>query len=54
MDSKKTVMTGMVIGSLVGGYMPVLWGESMFSFTSVIFTAVGGIVGIWLGFKISH
>jgi predicted esterase YcpF (UPF0227 family) len=54
MDSKKVVMTGMIIGSSLGGYLPVLWGGSLFSFTSILLTAVGGLLGIYLGFKISH
>ncbi|MEK7567780.1 MAG: hypothetical protein AAB513_02565 [Patescibacteria group bacterium] len=54
MDSKKMVWIGMIIGSTVGGYMPTLWGDSFLSFTSVILSAIGGILGIWLGFKISN
>jgi len=54
MDSKKIVMLGMVVGSTVGSYLPVLWGDSVFSFSSVIFGAIGGFLGIWLGFKLSH
>jgi len=48
------VWVGMTIGSAIGGYLPMLWGGSLFSFTSIILTAVGGIVGIYLGFKISE
>lgn len=48
------VWIGMIIGSTVGGYMPTLWGDSFLSFTSVILSAIGGILGIWLGFKISN
>lgn len=44
----------MLIGSAIGGYIPVLWGDSFLSLSSVILTAVGGILGIWLGFKISN
>ncbi|MEI8061779.1 MAG: hypothetical protein WCG97_00575 [bacterium] len=52
--SKSMVWVGMTIGSAIGGYLPMLWGGSLFSFTSIILTAVGGIVGIYLGFKISE
>lgn len=41
----------MTIGSVVGGYIPNLWGASLFSFSSIILTAIGGFFGIWLGFK---
>lgn len=44
----------MGLGSILGGYIPTLWGAGMFSFSSVILTAVGGMIGIWLGFKFSN
>lgn len=44
----------MAIGSAIGGYIPALWGDSFFSVWSVILTAVGGIAGIWIGFKLSR
>ncbi len=43
----------MVIGSTIGGYIPNLWGDSFLSFSSVILTAVGGLLGIWIGYKMS-
>jgi hypothetical protein len=44
----------MAIGSAAGGYIPVLWGDSFFSMWSVILTALGGIAGIYVGFKLSN
>lgn len=52
--SKTFIMTGMIIGSLAGGYLPLLWGGSVFSFSSIIFSAIGAFAGIWLGFKIAN
>jgi hypothetical protein len=48
-------VTGLCIGlgSLVGGFVPVLWGDSGFSLAAVVTTAVGGIVGLWLGVRLS-
>ena len=43
----------MFAGTLVGGYVPVLWGDSGFSVTSLLFGAAGGIAGVWLGARIS-
>jgi len=54
MSSKSLIWIFMLIGSAIGGYIPVLWGDSFLSLSSVILTAVGGILGIWLGFKISN
>lgn len=44
----------MVIGSAIGGYIPALWGDTFFSMTSVLLTAVGGFAGIWVGYQISR
>lgn len=54
MNSKSLIWIFMAIGSVVGGYIPTLWGEGMFSFSSIFLTAVGGIIGIYLGFKLSQ
>jgi uncharacterized membrane protein YeaQ/YmgE (transglycosylase-associated protein family) len=50
--NKKTIMLGMIIGSTVGGYLPILFGSDSFSFASVICTFIGGAIGIWLTFKV--
>ena len=52
MNRKSLIWTGMFVGSALGSYLPLIWGGSWFSFTSVVLTAVGGILGIYLGFKI--
>jgi hypothetical protein len=38
------------IGSLIGGYAPSLFGSNNL-FLSVVLGGVGGIIGIWLGWK---
>ena len=40
-------------GSLVGGYVPDLWGASSFSLLSVVFGLAGAAAGIWFGVRIS-
>jgi hypothetical protein len=40
-------------GTVVGSYVPVLWGASSFSVTSLLFGVVGGAAGIWLGIRVS-
>ena len=39
-------------GSIVGGYLPELWGASGFGLTSLLFSVVGGVAGIWLALRI--
>ena len=41
------------IGLVVGGYIPALWGASSFGFQSLLFGVVGGIVGVWLGARLT-
>ena len=53
MDTK-LVWLGLFVGSTVGSLIPLLWGASMFSISSIILSAVGGIVGIWLTWKLTH
>ena len=50
---KAIVMIGAVIGSYAGSYIPLLWGVGVFSFSSILFGAIGGFVGIWAGYKIA-
>jgi len=40
-------------GTVVGGYVPTVWGDSGFSLVSVVFAAVGGVAGVWLGVRVS-
>ncbi len=54
MDRKKLIFIFMAIGSYAGGWLPTLWGAGMFSFSSVILSAAGGIAGIWLGFRLGE
>ena len=54
MDSKKLIWFGMVVGSAIGGYIPALWGAGFFSMSGVVTTAIGGILGIYIGLKLSQ
>lgn len=54
MKAKTLIMIGMVVGSTLGGYLPALWGAGGFSIASVILGMVGGIAGIWAGFRLSR
>jgi hypothetical protein len=47
-------MIGMAAGSFIGGYVPVLFGASAMGFASIICGAIGGLVGIYAGFKLSE
>jgi hypothetical protein len=42
-----------VVGLVVGGYIPALWGASAFGFESLLFGVVGGLLGVWLGARLT-
>ena len=50
---KMLITTGMIVGSFAGSYLPVLWGGSVFSVSSILWGGVGGLLGIWAGFKVA-
>lgn len=54
MPSKLLVYLGMFLGSIIGGYVPTLFGAGLISFSSVLFSGVGSIIGIWIGYKLSN
>ena len=49
---KKIVITGAFLGSFIGSYIPLLWGDGVFSVSSIIFGGVGALVGIWIAYKV--
>ena len=42
------------VGGTVGGYLPVVFGQSSFGGWSLLGAFVGGLVGIWIGYKLSQ
>ena len=45
---------GVLVGSTLGSFVPSLWGEGVFSFSSILLGFVGAFAGLWIGFKISQ
>lgn len=54
MGAKTLIFIGMFAGSIAGGYIPILWGEDFFSFTSILTSSAGALIGIYLGYKLSN
>jgi hypothetical protein len=42
------------MGSLVGAYVPILWGAGMLSFSSILLSGIGGVGGIFVAIKIGN
>ncbi|MBI3589713.1 MAG: hypothetical protein HY093_04880 [Candidatus Liptonbacteria bacterium] len=54
MSSKSIIWLGMIVGSTAGSFIPSLWGSGVLSYSSLLFSTLGGVAGIWLGFKLSR
>ena len=54
MERNKLIWLGLFVGGAIGGYIPSLWGGNMFSMSSVLLSALGSFLGIWLGFKLGE
>jgi len=54
MGSKPIIWIGMFVGGTVGGFVPLLWGDSSFSMSGIFFNAVGAVAGIYIAFRLSN
>jgi hypothetical protein len=52
--NNKLIFFFLFVGSTVGGYLPLLWGGSILSLSSVLWGAVGGGIGIYIGYTIGQ
>jgi len=52
MPTKTFIWIFLFIGSLIGGYIPTLFGASFLSIASLWWSTVGSFLGIWAGYKI--
>lgn len=51
---KALIYIGIFVGGLIGSYVPVLFGQSAFSFASILAGGAGSLVGIWAGYKLGQ
>jgi outer membrane lipoprotein SlyB len=54
MDLKKFCWIGAIVGSALGGYLPMLWGAGTLSLSGLLCSMFGGIAGIWAGYRIGQ
>jgi hypothetical protein len=36
------------IGSTIGGFVPALWGGEMLSYSGVVLSGLGALLGLWI------
>jgi len=51
---KALIWIGVIVGSTIGGYIPVLLGSSLFSVASILGNGLGGVLGIIAGYKLGE
>ena len=54
MGTKSIIYISMFVFSTIGSFIPSLWGDNFLSLSSMLLTVLGGLVGIWVGYKISR
>jgi len=54
MSAKRLIWIGAIVGSTLGGLLPGVWHASMWSMSGLVFSTLGGLVGIWAGWKVSQ
>jgi hypothetical protein len=53
MNAKSLIWIGIFVGGAIGGWIPTFFGADAFSMSALIGNTIGGLVGIWGGFKLS-
>jgi len=53
MHQRPLIWIGLFIGSTIGSFIPDLWGASVLSFSSILLSGIGGLVGIYFGVRFS-
>ena len=49
--AKKFIWIGLFVGSTAGNMLPLLWGGDAMSVSGIVLSIVGGIAGIWVGYR---
>ncbi|CAN5291507.1 hypothetical protein BH10PAT1_BH10PAT1_3310 [soil metagenome] len=52
MGNKTIVYLGAFVGGIIGSFIPNLWGAGFLSFSSVLFSGIGGLIGIVIAIKL--
>jgi hypothetical protein len=52
MSLKTFIYINVFVWSSIGGGIPLLWGASFLSYTSLIGNGIGGFAGIYIGYEV--
>jgi hypothetical protein len=51
---RSVIMMCATFGTLLGGFVPMMWGASGLGLQSLVFSGVGGVAGLWAGLRIAE
>lgn len=51
---KKFIYLGAGVGGTLGSFIPALWNAGIFSLWGILFSIIGGAVGVWLGYLLGQ
>jgi hypothetical protein len=40
-----------LIGSMIGGFVPGFWGGEMLSYAGVLWSGIGSLSGLWVAYR---
>ena len=52
--TKTFIWLGIIVGSSIGGAVPMIWGDGVFSGWSLALSTLGAFVGIFVGYKLGQ
>lgn len=52
--TKTFIWIGLLVGSTVGGLIPMLWGDDVFSIAGLGLSTAGAVAGILAGYRIGQ
>ena len=47
------IWIGILVGFTIGSFIPDLWGAGLFSYSSVLLSGIGAVVGLLIGYKLA-
>jgi hypothetical protein len=50
--SRVLVWMSILIGSTIGGIIPAFWHAGIFSYSSLLLSGAGALIGLWIAYKI--
>jgi hypothetical protein len=52
MSTKTIIWICVFLFSTIGGSIPLLFGQSFLSYASLFGNGIGGLIGVWIGYKV--